>query len=1239
LPEEGPDSRAGPGVSGGSGHTASDQCRGMARVPRRALRGGRQHSPDEDSPKEATASASNVLERDPTEDANNGETSGHLRSTRLQRANRNTTGSQSTNPASFVVDQGDVLPGATNKENQRVNSKPNEKKGRVKWSRDEMREVLLCHFYTYAHTGSVNLQQTYGMWRERNPEDRLELDANKLATQRRYILNNKVFTDVELDTIKNEASKLDETEDPTEEVALEDTENTIQEEEQQQALQTVIDKDLSVSEQKIKQCLTTYLNRKRLPKIKLYQKSRAVLEELNEALGSILESLPDVTISAINDLIYASALAAVRELNLSVENQNQTTAEPPWKRRIKKKVQDLRSDLSRLDSIKTSGIFPPKKKKLTLLCLKYKIEDQDQLLVAMETLKQKIQAAACRLRRHTRRTEWYTQNRDFAEDPSRFYRSINGEKVVCSKLPPKSGVQDFWKEIWEKDCGYNKKAQWVKRYRKERSKVPQMQNIEIKEEDIKETIKTVGNWKAPGTDEIQNFWLKQFPSAHKFLALAFNKILHSNQPIPEWMTRGRTTLIPKNSDTGNPKNYRPITCLSTTYKILTSIIAKKISKHLRDHHLFPTEQKGNIKDTLGCKEHLLTSKIIVDSCKRHQRNLAVTWIDFKKAFDTVPHDWILESLRINKVDPGTVEFLRRSMTMWETRLCIRGEKEQVEMGSSKIKRGIFQGDALSPLLFCIALFPISKELQRTQKGYQIDKSSEPISHLLYVDDLKIFAKDEAEMTSLVQTVRTISSDICMEFGNEKCASIVFKRGKLSDSENVQLYQETGIKCLEPGQNYKYLGVDEGDGIDNISMKSKIKDEYTRRVRQICKTQLNSKNRFNAISALAIPVVSYGFGIVDWRESEIQELDRTTRKILTKAGAHHPKSDVNRLYVPRSNGGRGLVSIEDSWKREMISLAHYIANKDDKYLQTVCNYEKREFNNKGILYWAEVLKQRVGLTTRPEDNQSLQKQMLCLKDNVKKAISNKHMVNWKQKELHGQHIRENEKEHVNFQLTQQWLTRGLLKVETEGFLIAAQDQALNTKYYRSHIIKSTNDDRCRVCRLYPETVQHLLSACPILAGREYVERHDNVCRELHHEILKTYHFRTEEKWYRHNPKAVYENDMATILWNMQIQTDRKLAHNKPDIVIKDKQNKNCYIIDVAIPSDFNLIKKEAEKELKYRDLQIEIERMWGIKAKVIPIVIGALGTVTKQFQTYLEKIPGNHSPFTLQKMRYWEQLTY
>jgi hypothetical protein len=118
----------------------------------------------------------------------------------------------------------------------------------------------------------------------------------------------------------------------------------------------------------------------------------------------------------------------------------------------------------------------------------------------------------------------------------------------------------------------------------------------------------------------------------------------------------------------------------------------------------------------------------------------------------------------------------------------------------------------------------------------------------------------------------------------------------------------------------------------------------------------------------------------------------------------------------------------------------------------------------------------------------------------------------------------------------------------------------------------------------------------------------------------------DNWYSH----VCEHEDIPVLCNQGVQRGREIWANRPDIIIKNKKERICTLIDVTVPSDRNVTHKEAGKKLKYKYLCIEIQRMWNMKCSVIPVVIGATGTVTRGLRKYLEEIPGKHSIDSLQK---------
>ena len=124
------------------------------------------------------------------------------------------------------------------------------------------------------------------------------------------------------------------------------------------------------------------------------------------------------------------------------------------------------------------------------------------------------------------------------------------------------------------------------------------------------------------------------------------------------------------------------------------------------------------------------------------------------------------------------------MSMWRATLNLTHPNGNLKSRSIKINTCIFQGDSLSPLLFCLSLMPLSRELNQTGYGYNIQKRS--INHQFYMDDLKLFAKDDNDLEGLLETMKKFSDDTDMFFGLDKCAKATFKRGKLAGTTSVKL---------------------------------------------------------------------------------------------------------------------------------------------------------------------------------------------------------------------------------------------------------------------------------------------------------------------------------------------------------------------------------------------------------------------------------------------------------------------
>ena len=186
------------------------------------------------------------------------------------------------------------------------------------------------------------------------------------------------------------------------------------------------------------------------------------------------------------------------------------------------------------------------------------------------------------------------------------------------------------------------------------------------------------------------------------------------------------------------------------YKILSSVVTSRMSHHINTSKIIPNEQKGNASNNYGTIDQLIINKMVMDNVKLKQRNISTAWIDYKKAFDSVPHDWIVKTLKIHKFDPSTTKFLRKTMNKWKTSLHLNHWDGQIKTDHFSINTGIFQGDSSSGLLFILSLLPLSWLLNTSNIGYRINCPGDFISHLLFMDALQLDNGEELKSLKLNQ---------------------------------------------------------------------------------------------------------------------------------------------------------------------------------------------------------------------------------------------------------------------------------------------------------------------------------------------------------------------------------------------------------------------------------------------------------------------------------------------------------
>ena len=189
------------------------------------------------------------------------------------------------------------------------------------------------------------------------------------------------------------------------------------------------------------------------------------------------------------------------------------------------------------------------------------------------------------------------------------------------------------------------------------------------------------------------------------------------------------------------------------------------------------------------------------------------------------------------------------------------------------------------------LYPI---LRKCTAGYKLSRSQEMINHLMYMDDIKLIAKNEKELETLIHAVRLYSQDIGMEFSIEKCAMLVMESGKRQMTDGMEQPNQDKIRTLGEKETYKYLGILEADTSKQVEMKDKIQKEYLRRTRKLLETKLSCRNLIKGINTWAVPLVRYSGSFLKWARDEFKQMDQRTRKVMTMYKVLQPRDDIDRL---------------------------------------------------------------------------------------------------------------------------------------------------------------------------------------------------------------------------------------------------------------------------------------------------------------------------------------------------------
>ncbi|CAG5084824.1 Similar to LINE-1 reverse transcriptase homolog (Nycticebus coucang) [Cotesia congregata] len=305
--------------------------------------------------------------------------------------------------------------------------------------------------------------------------------------------------------------------------------------------------------------------------------------------------------------------------------------------------------------------------------------------------------------------------------------------------------------------------------------------------------------KAPGPDGITNEFLQNLPHNWLMYLEALLNKCWNKEDIPDYWITASLSMLYKKGEKNDTSNYRGIALINNTFKILTSIIQRRFDRWLENCQILPEEQTGFRKNR-GCLDHIFTLNAAIQLKLRLDGNvLYCIFIDFRRAFDSVPHHLLWKKLFHLGVSGKLLRFLRNVYN----KAAVKIKVEDNFTRDFEVTEGVLQGEKLSPSLFTAYISDLTDYLE--EKGFEgINIENKCLRALLYADDTVVFARTLIEAQKILKALEDYFDLNCLSVNTSKTKVMVCRRsGRTHNKEKSAFIYKN--QQLEVVTSYNYLG--------------------------------------------------------------------------------------------------------------------------------------------------------------------------------------------------------------------------------------------------------------------------------------------------------------------------------------------------------------------------------------------------------------------------------------------------
>lgn len=721
-------------------------------------------------------------------------------------------------------------------------------------------------------------------------------------------------------------------------------------------------------------------------------------------------------------------------------------------------------------------------------------------------------------RRKQRRKEYARVQSLWRKDCSRVVNEIL-EGPRTGREPDELNMTQFWQPLMETDSSASPGVDGVTRQDLGNLWVP------VTKEELDSTRPDNGS--AAGPDGVTARLVNAMPRS--VLSSIMNLFLFCRD-IPDSCKRARTVFLPKKPSATEPCDYRPITIPSILQRCFHSVLAKRLVSQVS---LNPAQAAFLPLD--GCARNITVLDLILKFANTSFKSCYVASLDIAKAFDSVSHDAILDTAAAYGCPVEFTEYLRRCYETSTTCLTGKGWTS----GQFRPKRGVKQGDPLSPMLFNMV---VDRLLNRLPDHIKVPLGAQAVNAIAYADDLLLFANTPAGLQELISLTDTFLSSCGLNLNPAKCATWSIKgqpKQKCTVVESREFkVRTTPIPCLGRTDTLTYLGVKFGsDG----RIKTRIREELVPWLDGLTRAPLKPQQRMFALRTLVLPKVYHKLTLGGVQVGCLRRTDTMIRHYVRRWLRLPQDIPMAFLYAAVKDGGLGVPSLR--WQVPLIRRSRLNALNlpgpltcADFFVVNEVDACTRRLTDRGVIYQSKA---------------ELDKRF---KTHLLQAFDGRGLENAEdQKQAH------------------RWISSGTNMLTGRDYVncIRTRIGALPVKS-RTSRGRGRQDRMCRAGCMVPETIQHAVQVCHRSHGPR-IARHDQVVKFVARNL------RTQD---------------YTVHLEPRLQTAEGIR--KPDIVAVKQQE--AFVIDAQVVSaGFDLRQAHRNKVAKYDVLDVtrEIKDRFGV----------------------------------------------